>query len=93
MLSSVCVCSEELPELNKWSCATQLDKALRNLRKINMQQIVEAALALKHGPETELSAVLEQAEDWSLRLRHLAEEVNDRDNTNVVKNSFMSQSG
>ncbi|XP_056605423.1 dysferlin isoform X9 [Triplophysa dalaica] len=67
-------CSEELPELNKWSCATQLDKALRNLRKINMQQIVQAALALKHGPETELSAVLEQAEDWSLRLRHLAEE-------------------
>ncbi|XP_057205584.1 dysferlin isoform X4 [Triplophysa rosa] len=67
-------CSEELPELNKWSCATQLDKALRNLRKINMQQIVQAALALKHGPETELSAVLEQAEDWTLRLRHLAEE-------------------
>uniref|UniRef100_A0A8C1U7Q3 Dysferlin, limb girdle muscular dystrophy 2B (autosomal recessive) n=1 Tax=Cyprinus carpio TaxID=7962 RepID=A0A8C1U7Q3_CYPCA len=51
-------CSEELPELDKWPCVTALDKALRNLRKINMQQIVQAALALKHGPETELSAVL-----------------------------------
>uniref|UniRef100_A0A673HJU8 Dysferlin n=1 Tax=Sinocyclocheilus rhinocerous TaxID=307959 RepID=A0A673HJU8_9TELE len=67
-------CSEELPELDKWSCVTALDKALRNLRKINMQQIVQAALALKHGPETELSAVLEQAEDWTQRLRHLSEE-------------------
>uniref|UniRef100_A0A8C2K2R5 Dysferlin, limb girdle muscular dystrophy 2B (autosomal recessive) n=1 Tax=Cyprinus carpio TaxID=7962 RepID=A0A8C2K2R5_CYPCA len=67
---------EELPELDKWPCVTALDKALRNLRKINMQQIVQAALALKHGPETELSAVLEQAEDWTHRLRHLSEEVN-----------------
>ncbi|XP_073716069.1 dysferlin isoform X3 [Misgurnus anguillicaudatus] len=67
-------CSEELPELDNWSCVTPLDKALRKLRKINMQQIVQGALALKHGPETELSAVLEQAEDWSLRLRNLAEE-------------------
>ncbi|XP_059384660.1 dysferlin-like isoform X12 [Carassius carassius] len=67
-------CSEELPTLDKWPCVTALDKALRNLRKINMQQIVQAALALKHGPETELSAVLEQAEDWTQRLRHLSEE-------------------
>lgn len=63
--------------MNKWPCVTPLDKALRNLRKINMQQIVQAALALKHGPETELSAVLEQAEDWTLRLRYLSEEVKD----------------
>uniref|UniRef100_A0A8C1FXR3 Dysferlin, limb girdle muscular dystrophy 2B (autosomal recessive) n=1 Tax=Cyprinus carpio TaxID=7962 RepID=A0A8C1FXR3_CYPCA len=63
-----------LPTLDKWSCVTALDKALRNLRKINMQQIVQAALALKHGPETELSSVLEQAEDWAQRLRHLSEE-------------------
>ncbi|XP_026122905.1 dysferlin-like isoform X9 [Carassius auratus] len=67
-------CSEELPTLEKWPCVTALDKALRNLRKINMQQIVQAALALKHGAETELSAVLEQAEDWTQRLRHLSEE-------------------
>ncbi|XP_073692733.1 dysferlin [Garra rufa] len=67
-------CSEELPELVKWPCVTALDKSLRNLRKINMQQIVQAALALKHGPETELSAVLEQAEDWIQRLRQLSEE-------------------
>uniref|UniRef100_A0A8C2DKM0 Dysferlin, limb girdle muscular dystrophy 2B (autosomal recessive) n=1 Tax=Cyprinus carpio TaxID=7962 RepID=A0A8C2DKM0_CYPCA len=68
------VIHEELPTLDKWSCMTALDKALRNLRKINMQQIVQAALALKHGPETELSSVLEQAEDWAQRLRHLSEE-------------------
>uniref|UniRef100_A0A672R9Z3 Dysferlin-like n=1 Tax=Sinocyclocheilus grahami TaxID=75366 RepID=A0A672R9Z3_SINGR len=73
--SCVCMCcSEELPELDKWPCVTALDKALRNLRKINMQQIVQTALALKHGPETELNAVLEQAEDWTQRLRHLSEE-------------------
>ncbi|XP_051577983.1 dysferlin-like isoform X1 [Myxocyprinus asiaticus] len=67
-------CSEELPEVDKWPCVTPLDKALRNLRKINMEQIMQAATALKHGPETELSAVLEQADDWVIRLRHLAEE-------------------
>uniref|UniRef100_A0A8C1ZPS1 Dysferlin, limb girdle muscular dystrophy 2B (autosomal recessive) n=1 Tax=Cyprinus carpio TaxID=7962 RepID=A0A8C1ZPS1_CYPCA len=69
-----CAVHEELPTLDKWSCVTALDKALRNLRKINMHQIVQAALALKHGPETELSSVLEQAEDWAQRLRHLSEE-------------------
>ncbi|XP_051982464.1 dysferlin-like isoform X2 [Xyrauchen texanus] len=67
-------CSEELPVVDKWPCVTPLDKALRNLRKINMEQIMQAATALKHGPETELSAVLEQADDWVIRLRHLAEE-------------------
>uniref|UniRef100_A0A4W4HLZ9 C2 domain-containing protein n=1 Tax=Electrophorus electricus TaxID=8005 RepID=A0A4W4HLZ9_ELEEL len=57
-------CSEELPQL----------EAMRRGREVNMRQIVQAALALKHGQETELSFVLEQAEDWALRLRSLAEE-------------------
>ncbi|XP_030635858.1 dysferlin isoform X2 [Chanos chanos] len=67
-------CSEELPKLDDWPCVTPLDKALRHLRKINMKQIEQAALSLKHGPATDLSTVLEQAEDWAVRLRNLAEE-------------------
>uniref|UniRef100_A0AAR2JTJ9 C2 domain-containing protein n=1 Tax=Pygocentrus nattereri TaxID=42514 RepID=A0AAR2JTJ9_PYGNA len=66
--------SEELPDLDSWPCVTPLDKSLRRLRKVNLKQIEQAALALKHGPETELSSVLEQAEDWTQRLRSLAEE-------------------
>uniref|UniRef100_A0A8B9K0I1 Dysferlin, limb girdle muscular dystrophy 2B (autosomal recessive) n=1 Tax=Astyanax mexicanus TaxID=7994 RepID=A0A8B9K0I1_ASTMX len=67
-------CSEELPEFDDWPCVTPLDKSLRRLRKVNLKQIEQAALTLKHGPETELSSVLEQAEDWAQRLRSLAEE-------------------
>ncbi|XP_028856711.1 dysferlin isoform X9 [Denticeps clupeoides] len=67
-------CREELPELDGWPCATPLDKALRRLRKMNLEQIEKAALSLKHGANTDLGTVLEQAEDWAARLRNLAEE-------------------
>ncbi|XP_061921542.1 dysferlin isoform X1 [Entelurus aequoreus] len=67
-------CSQELPSLQDWPCATPLDRSLRHIRTLHLQQIVAAALAFKHGPATELSAVMEQAEDWSSRLRNLAEE-------------------
>ncbi|XP_048091688.1 dysferlin [Alosa alosa] len=67
-------CSEELPEIDDWPCVTALDRSLRNLRKVNLQQIVEAALSLKHGAATDVSMVLDLAEDWALRLRSLAEE-------------------
>ncbi|XP_047438036.1 dysferlin isoform X2 [Mugil cephalus] len=67
-------CSEELPSLDQWQCATPLDRSLRHIRTLQLQHIVGAALALKHGPETELSTVLEQAEDWANRLRTMAEE-------------------
>ncbi|XP_054916789.1 dysferlin isoform X9 [Poeciliopsis prolifica] len=67
-------CSEELPALDQWQCATPLDRSLRHIRSLHLQQIMAAALALKHGPETELSSVLEQAEDWANRLRTIAEE-------------------
>lgn len=67
--------SEELPSLDQWQCATPLDHSLRHMRVLHLQQIVAAALALKHGSETELSTVLEQAEDWASRLRTMAEEV------------------
>ncbi|KAF7648744.1 hypothetical protein LDENG_00152490 [Lucifuga dentata] len=67
-------CSQELPPLDLWPCATPLDRSLRHIRTLHLQQIVQAALALKHGQETELSTVLEQAEDWASRLRTMAEE-------------------
>uniref|UniRef100_A0A665VIB6 Dysferlin, limb girdle muscular dystrophy 2B (autosomal recessive) n=1 Tax=Echeneis naucrates TaxID=173247 RepID=A0A665VIB6_ECHNA len=67
-------CSEELPSLDQWQCATPLDRSLRHIRSLHLQQIVAAAEALKHGPATELSTVLEQAEDWATRLRTMAEE-------------------
>ncbi|XP_055360624.1 dysferlin isoform X3 [Betta splendens] len=67
-------CSEELPSLEHWQCATALDHSLRHVRTLHLQQIVAAALALKHGEATELSTVLEQAEDWANRLRTMVEE-------------------
>ncbi|XP_039996404.1 LOW QUALITY PROTEIN: dysferlin [Xiphias gladius] len=67
-------CSEELPSLDQWQCATPLDRSLRHIRALHLQQIVAAALDLKHGPDTELSVVLEQAEDWANRLRTMTEE-------------------
>lgn len=67
--------SKELPSIDQWQCATPLDRSLRHIRSLHLQQITAAALALKHGPETELSSVLEQAEDWANRLRTIAEEV------------------
>ncbi|KAM9400663.1 dysferlin-like, partial [Salvelinus alpinus] len=67
-------CRVELPLLDDWSCGTQLDRALRHLRLNNLQQIEEAATELKHGPATDLSTVLDQAEDWALRLHTMAEE-------------------
>ncbi|XP_056299171.1 dysferlin isoform X6 [Pseudoliparis swirei] len=67
-------CSEELPSLDQWQCSTPLDRSLRHVRELHLAQVVSAARALKHGPATELSAVLEQAEDWAGRLRGLAEE-------------------
>uniref|UniRef100_A0A671V8M9 Dysferlin, limb girdle muscular dystrophy 2B (autosomal recessive) n=1 Tax=Sparus aurata TaxID=8175 RepID=A0A671V8M9_SPAAU len=65
---------EELPSLDHWQCATPLDRSLRHIRVLHLQQIVSAALALKHGPATELSTVMDQAEDWASRLRTMAEE-------------------
>ncbi|XP_056156157.1 dysferlin [Lampris incognitus] len=67
-------CSEELPSLDEWPCVTPLDRSLRHIRSLHLQQIVQAASALKHGPATELSTVMDQAEDWANRLRTMAEE-------------------
>ncbi|MGH0134573.1 UNVERIFIED_CONTAM: hypothetical protein FKN15_031044 [Acipenser sinensis] len=66
--------SLELPDIQQWPCATPLDKYIHRFRRINLSQMQQMALQLKHGENTELSTVLEQAEDWLLRLRGMAEE-------------------
>uniref|UniRef100_A0A3B3QN20 Dysferlin, limb girdle muscular dystrophy 2B (autosomal recessive) n=1 Tax=Paramormyrops kingsleyae TaxID=1676925 RepID=A0A3B3QN20_9TELE len=67
-------CSQELPELKDWPCATPLDRAMRHQRQVTLQQIQQAALALKHSDSTELESVLDPAEDWIVRLRSLSVE-------------------
>uniref|UniRef100_A0A8C5CQ83 C2 domain-containing protein n=1 Tax=Gadus morhua TaxID=8049 RepID=A0A8C5CQ83_GADMO len=52
-------CSQELPSLDQWPCVTPLDKSLRNLRCLHLQQVLSGAQSLKHGPATDLSSVLE----------------------------------
>lgn len=82
--------SEDLPSLDQWQCATPLDRCLRHIRTLHLQQIVAAALALKHGEATELSTVLEQAEDWANRLRTMAEEVSVFPTVSVIRFVFTS---
>ncbi|GAB1290996.1 Dysferlin [Apodemus speciosus] len=66
-------CSQPLCDIHEIPSATHLDQYLFRLRTRHLSQIKEAALALKLGP-SELPAALEQAEDWLLHLRVLAEE-------------------
>ncbi|XP_012860210.1 dysferlin [Echinops telfairi] len=66
-------CSQPLSDVRQIPSATHLDQYLYQLRTRHLKQITEAALALKLSLR-ELPAALEQAEDWLLRLRALAEE-------------------
>lgn len=66
--------SQPLGDVHETPSATHLDQYLHRLRSRHLSQIAEAALALKLG-HGGLPAALEQAEDWLLRLRALAEEV------------------
>lgn len=73
----VSVChSQPLGDVQEMPSATHLDQYLYQLRTRHLSQITEAAQALKLG-HSELPAALEQAEDWLLRLRALADEVAD----------------
>ncbi|KAM9063149.1 dysferlin-like [Sarcophilus harrisii] len=68
-------CSQPLVDVREKPAATHLDHYLYRLRTSTLSQIVHAALELKHaGAHDDLMAALEQAEDWLLRLRALAEE-------------------
>lgn len=66
--------SQPLGDVHEIPSATHLDQYLYRLRSRHLNQMTEAALALKLG-HSGLPAALEQAEDWLLRLRALAEEV------------------
>ncbi|XP_072623005.1 dysferlin isoform X21 [Vulpes vulpes] len=66
-------CSQPLGNVQEIPSATHLDWHLYRLRTRHLGQITEAALALKLG-HGKLPAALEQAEDWLLRLRALADE-------------------
>uniref|UniRef100_A0A452DVR7 Dysferlin n=1 Tax=Capra hircus TaxID=9925 RepID=A0A452DVR7_CAPHI len=66
-------CSQPLGDVQEMPSATHLDQYLYQLRTRHLSQITEAAQALKLG-HSELPAALEQAEDWLLRLRALADE-------------------
>ncbi|XP_068923443.1 dysferlin [Petaurus breviceps papuanus] len=68
-------CSQPLVDVREKASATHLDHYLYRLRTSNLTQIMHAALELKHASAHEdLMVALEQAEDWLLRLRALAEE-------------------
>uniref|UniRef100_A0A8C3Q006 Dysferlin n=1 Tax=Chrysolophus pictus TaxID=9089 RepID=A0A8C3Q006_CHRPC len=66
-------CSVPLPDVLGKVASTHLDQNLYRFRSTNLEQVMRAALRLKHE-ELSLPAVLEQAEDWLCRLRAMAEE-------------------
>uniref|UniRef100_A0A670JIM0 Dysferlin n=1 Tax=Podarcis muralis TaxID=64176 RepID=A0A670JIM0_PODMU len=66
-------CSQPLVDVTQKPTSTHLDKFLYRFRSTNLNQIVEAALRLKHE-DSDLQMVLDQAEDWLSRLKSMAEE-------------------
>ncbi|XP_067835553.1 dysferlin isoform X2 [Heptranchias perlo] len=67
-------CSQPLPNVAEIPSATCLDSHIHRFRITNLQQITQAAENLKHEDGVELQTVLDQAEDWLVRLRSMAEE-------------------
>uniref|UniRef100_A0A8B9ZG09 Dysferlin n=1 Tax=Anas platyrhynchos TaxID=8839 RepID=A0A8B9ZG09_ANAPL len=66
-------CSVPLPDVLGKPASTHLDQNMYRFRSTNLEQVVQAALKLKHE-DLSLPAVLEQAEDWLCRLKAMAEE-------------------
>ncbi|XP_068130426.1 dysferlin isoform X2 [Hyperolius riggenbachi] len=66
-------CGHPIPDVPSIPGTTHLDLYLFRFRKINLSQIIQSALKLKHE-ECELGDVLEQAEDWLQRLKAMVEE-------------------
>ncbi|KFW07755.1 Dysferlin, partial [Eurypyga helias] len=64
-------CSVTLPDVLGKPASTHLDQSMYRFRSTNLEQIVKAALRLKHE-DSSLSAALEQAEDWLSRLKRSA---------------------
>ncbi|KFM02616.1 Dysferlin, partial [Aptenodytes forsteri] len=66
-------CSLTLPDVVGKLASTHLDQNMYRFRSTNLEQIVKAALKLKHD-DSSLLVALEQAEDWLSRLKAMAEE-------------------
>ncbi|XP_043368776.1 dysferlin isoform X4 [Dermochelys coriacea] len=66
-------CSQPLVDVSDKTDSTHLDQYMYKFRSTNLNQIVQAALNLKHE-DSDLQTVLDQAEDWLLRLKAMAEE-------------------
>ncbi|KAF1465423.1 Dysferlin, partial [Pygoscelis antarcticus] len=62
-----------LPDVLGKPASTHLDQNMYRFRSTNLEQIVKAALKLKHD-DSSLLVALEQAEDWLSRLKAMAEE-------------------
>uniref|UniRef100_A0A8C3IJP6 Dysferlin n=1 Tax=Chrysemys picta bellii TaxID=8478 RepID=A0A8C3IJP6_CHRPI len=67
------ICSQPLVDVSDKTASTHLDQNMYKFRSTNLHQIVQAALNLKHE-DSDLQTVLDQAEDWLLRLKAMAEE-------------------
>ncbi|XP_062991896.1 dysferlin isoform X2 [Elgaria multicarinata webbii] len=66
-------CSQPLVDVTQKPSSTHLDHYLYRFRTTNLNQIVQAALRLKHE-DSDLQMVLDQAEDWLCRLKAMVEE-------------------
>ncbi|XP_077638792.1 dysferlin isoform X4 [Lonchura striata] len=66
-------CSLKLPDVLGKASSTHLDQSLFRFRSAHLEQILKVALRLKHD-NSDLSQILDQAEDWLCRLRAMAEE-------------------
>ncbi|NXA75801.1 DYSF protein, partial [Thryothorus ludovicianus] len=66
-------CSLQLPDVLGRASSTHLDQNLFRFRSSHLEQILKVALRLKHE-NSDLSLILDQAEDWLCRLRAMAEE-------------------
>ncbi|KGL84646.1 Dysferlin, partial [Tinamus guttatus] len=67
-------CSQKLPDVVGRPSSTHLDQHLHRVRSAHLEQMLRAALRLKHEDGVGLAAALEQADDWLCRLRTMAEE-------------------
>ncbi|XP_078080638.1 dysferlin isoform X1 [Mustelus asterias] len=67
-------CSQPLPDISVIPSATSLDSHIYRFRTTNLLQISQAAENLKHEDGLELGLILDQAEDWLVRLKSMAEE-------------------
>ncbi|KAM6441107.1 dysferlin isoform 3-T3 [Liasis olivaceus] len=65
--------SQPLVDVTQKPNSTHLDQYLYRFRTTNLNQMVQAALKLKHE-DSDLQTILDQAEDWLSRLKSMVEE-------------------